>query len=114
MYNIELERYNLIMVILILIISNIVINYSLWYMEEDNNRNKFIMLLIIFTISMLFFILSGNYFNMFIGWEYIGLLSFLLINYWYINFNNTKSALKAIIFNKIRRFFLYYFYIFIF
>jgi NADH:ubiquinone oxidoreductase subunit 5 (subunit L)/multisubunit Na+/H+ antiporter MnhA subunit len=101
------------MILLIIIISSIVIIYSFWYMEEDNNRNKFIIYMILFTVSMLIFVIAYNYLLMFIGWEYVGIISFLLINYWYINNNNNKSAFKALILNKIGdisyMIFIYYF-----
>lgn len=112
-YDILIDKYTILMILLIIIISSIVIIYSFWYMEEDNNRNKFIIYMILFTVSMLIFVLSYNYLFMFIGWEYVGIISFILINYWYINNNNNKSAFKALILNKIGdlsyMIFIYYF-----
>lgn len=112
-----IERYSIIMGIIVIIISSIVIIYSYWYMVEENNINRFIILLLIFQSSMLLLVFSYNYFFIFIGWEYVGLISFLLINYWYINPSNNKSAFKAIIFNKIGDLFFiiglsYYIYFF--
>ena len=94
-----IERKNIIMMSLIIIISSIVIIYSIWYMGEGNNR--FIITLLLFTLSMLLFTLGSNYFIIFIGWELIGIISYMLINYWNRNINNNKSGLKAIIINKI-------------
>ena len=112
-YDILIDKYTILMIFLIIIISSIVIIYSFWYMEEDNNRNKFIIYMILFTVSMLIFVIAYNYLFMFIGWEYVGIISFILINYWYINNNNNKSAFKALILNKIGDLsymvFIYYF-----
>lgn len=70
-YNIILDKYTIIMIFLILSISSIVIFYSFWYMEEENNRNRFIIYLLLFKVSMLLFIISYNYLLIFIGWEYV-------------------------------------------
>ena len=96
-----LDKESIIMINLINLISLIVIIYSIFYMSTEIKRNKFLILLIIFSVSMSLLVLANNYLIMFIGWELVGIISFLLINFWNNSINNNKSAFKAFIFNKI-------------
>lgn len=82
-------------------ISTIIHIYSIYYMGNDNNYLKFIMLLNIFTFFMLFLIFSSQLIIMLIGWESVGICSFLLINFWSVRQEANQSAIKAVLFNKI-------------
>lgn len=89
------------MITLITIITLVVIIYSTWYMNEDPHYNKFFSYLLFFSVTMLILVLSNNFFLLFVGWEGVGILSYFLINFWFNILNSNKSALKAILFNKI-------------
>lgn len=95
------DKYTSPMVFLITTITFIVITYSSWYMKEDPHKNRFLTLLLMFAVTMLILVSSSNLFFLFVGWEGVGVLSFLLINFWYYSNNSNKSALKAILYNKI-------------
>jgi NADH:ubiquinone oxidoreductase subunit 5 (subunit L)/multisubunit Na+/H+ antiporter MnhA subunit len=103
--NINLELFfskeAIIMINLINIITGIVIIYSYYYMNNEYNLNKFISYLFSFSVIMSLLVLSNNFISLFIGWEFVGLMSFLLINFWFTSINSNKSAFKAILFNKI-------------
>jgi len=74
--------------------------YSYDYLYEDPNLVKFFAYLSFFSFSMLCLVFSGNYFIMFLGWEGVGLASYLLINFWTTRIQANQSAIKAIIFNR--------------
>lgn len=95
------DKESIIMVNLISIITLVVIFYSYWYLQGDAHLNRFISLLLIFSVTMYILVLSKNLIFTFFGWEGVGIISFLLINFWSNSIQNSKSALKAIIFNKI-------------
>ena len=100
-YKIEISKITIIMTTLIIIISFCIIIYSFWYLEIDAHINRFISYLLLFTTSMLILVNSSNILLLFLGWESVGITSYLLINYWYNNINSNKSAIKAILYNKI-------------
>lgn len=75
--------------------------YSYFYFRFDSLIEKFIFYLNLFVISMIILVSSGNFVIFFLGWELIGLTSFVLINFWVNRPSTLKSALKAMFFNKI-------------
>ena len=75
--------------------------YSISYMSHDDGFGKFFSYLNLFVFSMLLLVLGANYVIMFIGWEGVGLCSYLLIGFWYKNVEYTNAAKKAFIMNRI-------------
>ena len=99
--NIIVDKKTILMIFLITTITFIVITYSTWYMKEDAHKNRFLSILLIFAVTMLILVTSSNFFLMFVGWEGVGIMSYLLINFWYFSINSNKSAIKAILYNKL-------------
>lgn len=99
--NMVLDKYSIFMVMLITTITFVVITYSTWYMNEDPHKNRFLGILLMFAVTMLILVTSSNFFVMFVGWEGVGIMSYLLINFWYNSINSNKSAIKAVLYNKI-------------
>nr|YP_010042761.1 NADH dehydrogenase subunit 5 [Iconaster longimanus]QPC56404.1 NADH dehydrogenase subunit 5 [Iconaster longimanus] len=84
-----------------LLVSWSILEFSLFYMHYDPNPNNFFRLLIIFLLNMILLTCSNNIFLLFIGWEGVGFLSFLLISWWFSRTNANNSAIQAIIYNRI-------------
>jgi NADH-quinone oxidoreductase subunit L len=75
--------------------------YSIGYMHEDEGFNRFIAYLNLFVFFMLILVLGDSYVTMFVGWEGVGLCSFLLIGFWYKDMKNNDAAKKAFIINRV-------------
>lgn len=80
--------------------------YALSYLKFEENTKEFVVLLNCFIISMLILCLSNNLFTLILGWELIGLTSFLLINFWKLRNSTFLFSFKAFSFNKISDIFL--------
>lgn len=89
------------MVFIVNTVSFLVSLFSLWYMYNDPNYIKFLSFLSFFTFFMLLLVSANDLVLLFVGWEGIGLLSYLLINFWSTRLLANRSALKAIVVNKI-------------
>ena len=91
----------LFMFLLVIGVSLTVHVYSIEYMADDPNRNLFLGYLSLFTSFMLLLVSAGNFIQFFVGWEGIGLCSYLLINFWYMRVEANLAAIKAVVVNKI-------------
>lgn len=89
------------MLIVVLFVSLLVHIFSINYMYNDPHLNRFMTYLTLFTFFMLILVTADNFIQMFVGWEGVGLASYLLINFWYTRLQANKSAIKAIILNRI-------------
>lgn len=89
------------MLIVVSFISLLVHIYSIDYMKTDPHFPRFLAFLSIFTFFMLVLVTSGNLLQLFLGWEGVGLASYLLINFWFTRLSANKAALKALIVNRI-------------
>jgi len=75
--------------------------YSIGYMKDDPGFNRFFAYMNLFVFSMLLLVMGANYPIMFIGWEGVGLCSYLLIGFWFKNHENNDAGKKAFIMNRI-------------
>ncbi len=75
--------------------------YSIGYMRDDEGYNRFFAYMNLFVFSMLLLVLGSNYVILFIGWEGVGLCSYLLIGFWFKNTEYNNAAKKAFIMNRI-------------
>jgi len=82
-------------------ISALVHIYSTGYMSHDPHQPRFMSYLSLFTFFMLMLITSDNFLQLFLGWEGVGLCSYLLINFWFTRLQANKSAIKAMIVNRV-------------
>ncbi len=102
-FNLELHydlKFNLFF-FTALTVSSSIIEFSHYYMRKDPKKKAFFHLLIIFLLNMIILTFSNNIFLLFIGWEGVGFLSFMLIRWWQTRTNAKKAALQAIIYNRI-------------
>jgi proton-translocating NADH-quinone oxidoreductase chain L len=95
------DRLNAMLFFLVILISLIVHLYSIEYMGSDPHFIRFISYLSFFTFFMLILLSSENIFQFFIGWEGVGLFSYLLISFWYTRTQANSSAIKAFIVNRV-------------
>lgn len=94
------------MLIPVLFVSSLVHIYSISYMGEDPHNQRFFSYLSLFTFFMLVLVTGDNYLIMFIGWEGIGISSYLLINFWFTRVQANKSAILALTMNRVGDMFL--------
>nr|YP_008474842.1 NADH dehydrogenase subunit 5 [Candida saraburiensis]AGS44047.1 NADH dehydrogenase subunit 5 [Candida saraburiensis] len=99
-YGIILDPLAMTVLVPVGIITICVLIYALAYMAHDPNRNRFYIILSIFAIFMTILVISDNYLMMFIGWEFVGVISYLLISFWSTRIAAMKSALSAILLNR--------------
>lgn len=89
------------MLLPVLIVSALVHIYSIGYMSEDPHNQRFFSYLSMFTFFMLMLVTGDNYLLMFIGWEGVGISSYLLINFWFTRLQANKAAIKALVMNRV-------------
>lgn len=90
-----------LMLVVVLTVSLLVHLYSLEYMNGDPHILRFISYLSLFTFFMIILITASNFVQMFVGWEGVGLASYLLINFWFTRIQANKAAIKAMVVNRI-------------
>lgn len=95
------DNLTVTMLIVITTISSLVHLYSISYMSMDPHLPRFMCYLSIFTFFMLILVTANNLVQMFLGWEGVGLASYLLINFWFTRLAANQSALKALIINRV-------------
>jgi len=100
-FDFQIDALSSIFLLVITGIGFLIHIYSISYMSHDEGFGKFFAYLNLFVFSMLLLVLGANYLILFIGWEGVGLCSYLLIGFWYKNIAYTDAAKKAFIMNRI-------------
>lgn len=95
-----------VMIVVVTFISSLVHLYSTEYMENDPHLTRFMSYLSLFTFFMLILVTADNFLQMFVGWEGVGVSSYLLINFWFTRIQANKAAIKAMLVNRVGDFFL--------
>ena len=94
------DQLTVSMFIPVLYISSLIHIFSTNYMAEDPHNQRFFSYLSLFTFFMLILVSGANYFVMFVGWEGIGVVSYLLINYYFTRIQSNKAAILAFTMNR--------------
>nr|QDA21741.1 NADH dehydrogenase subunit 5 [Proschkinia sp. SZCZR1824] len=89
------------MCVIVTFISFLVHLYSTDYMSHDPHISRFMSYLSLFTFFMLILVTADNFVQMFVGWEGVGLCSYLLINFWFTRIQANKAAIKAMLMNRV-------------
>ncbi|MCZ2085503.1 MULTISPECIES: NADH-quinone oxidoreductase subunit L [unclassified Kaistella] len=100
-FGFQIDQLSLMMIMIITGIGSLIHLYSIGYMSTDKGFHKFFSYLNLFIFMMLLLVMGSNYLILFIGWEGVGLCSYLLIGFWYENRKFDAAARKAFIMNRI-------------
>lgn len=95
------DPLSVVMLLIITGVGFLIHVYSVGYMHDDGGFSRFFSYLNLFVFFMLILVMGSNYLLMFVGWEGVGLCSYLLIGFWFKNHNYNKAANKAFIMNRI-------------
>lgn len=96
-----MDQLSILFVLLITGVGTLIHIYSIGYMEHDENRRKFFAYLNLFVAAMLLLVLADNYLVLFLGWEGVGLASYLLIGFWAHKPSAAAAGNKAFIVNRV-------------
>src|SRR3954449_6012803 len=99
--NLLLDPLSLVFVLLITGVGSLIHVYSIGYMEHDPDRRRFFGQLNLFVAAMLLLVLADNYLVLYVGWEGVGLASYLLIGFWSYKNSAAVAAKKAFIANRV-------------
>ena len=89
------------MLVVVTTVSALVHIYSIGYMSHDPHRARFFAYLSLFTFAMLLLVTANNLVQLFLGWEGVGLASYLLIGFWYKRPAANAAAIKAFVVNRV-------------
>src|ERR1022692_197493 len=96
-----IDRLSALMMAVVTFVSLMVHIYTIGYMRDDDGYQRFFSYISLFTFAMLMLVMSNNFMQLFFGWEGVGVVSYLLIGYWYTRPTATFAALKAFLVNRI-------------
>jgi NADH-quinone oxidoreductase subunit L len=97
----RIDTLTAVMLVVVTTVSGLVHLYSIGYMEDDDGRPRFFAYLSLFTFAMLALVTSDNLLQLYFGWEGVGLMSYLLIGFWYHKPSANAAAIKAFIVNRV-------------
>jgi NADH-quinone oxidoreductase subunit L len=97
----QLDQLSIVFVLLITIVGSLIHVYSIGYMAHDPDRRRFFGFLNLFVAAMLLLVLADNYLLLYVGWEGVGLASYLLIGFWQYKPSAAAAAKKAFIINRV-------------
>ena len=96
-----LDQLSVVMMVVVTFVSLMVHIYTIGYMADDPGYTRFFSYIALFTFAMLILVMSNNFLQLFFGWEGVGLVSYLLIGFWYERESAIRANLKAFLVNRV-------------
>ncbi|TXH62773.1 MAG: NADH-quinone oxidoreductase subunit L [Thiothrix sp.] len=96
-----IDNLSVLMMVVVTFVSLMVHIYTIGYMHDDPGYTRFFSYISLFTFAMLLLVMSNNFLQLFFGWELVGLVSYLLIGFWYKKETAAYASMKAFIVNRI-------------